>query len=67
MKRPQQRAARHGRSVEAEIRGIIQNVPKKDIHPAGGLGTEFAGQFKGSGLQDGEQIPLRDQSRYQQI
>jgi hypothetical protein len=54
--------------VEAEIRDIIQNVLKKDIHPAGGLGTAIAGLFEGLGLQEGEQIPeLRNQSRHRQI
>jgi plasmid stability protein len=68
MEHLQKRAARHGQSVEAEIRDIIQNVLKKDIHPAGGLGTAIAGLFEGLGLQEGEQIPeLRNQSRHRQI
>jgi plasmid stability protein len=55
--RLQRRAARHGHSMEAEIRDILRNVVKEDIHPAGGLGTEIAALFKGIGLQEGEEIP----------
>jgi antitoxin FitA len=54
--RLQRRAARHGRSMEAEIRDILRNVVKEDIRPAGGLGTEIAALFKGIGLQEGEEI-----------
>jgi plasmid stability protein len=55
--RLQRRAARHGHSMEAEIRDILRNVVKEDIQPAGGLGTEIAALFKGIGLQEGEEIP----------
>jgi antitoxin FitA len=55
--RLQQRAARHGHSMEAEIRDILRDVVKEDISPAGGLGTEIAALFKGTGLREGEEIP----------
>jgi antitoxin FitA len=55
--RLQRRAARHGHSMEAEIRDILRDVVKEDISPAGGLGTEIATLFKGIGLQEGEEIP----------
>jgi antitoxin FitA len=55
--RLQRRAARHGRSMEAEIRDILRDVVKEDVEPAGGLGTEIAALFKGIGLQEGEEIP----------
>jgi antitoxin FitA len=55
--RLQRRAARHGHSMEAEIRDILRDVVKEDRLPAGGLGTEIAGLFKGIGLQAGEEIP----------
>jgi antitoxin FitA len=55
--RLQRRAARHGRSMEAEIRDILRDVVKEDIEPAGGLGTEIAGLFEGIGLKKGEEIP----------
>jgi plasmid stability protein len=55
--RLQRRAARHGRSMEAEIRDILRDVVKADMEPAGGLGTEIAALFRGIGLQRGEEIP----------
>jgi plasmid stability protein len=54
--RLQRRAARYGRSMEAEIRDILRDVVKEDVEPAGGLGTEIAALFKGIGLQEGEEI-----------
>jgi plasmid stability protein len=55
--RLQRRAARHGHSMEAEIRDILRDVVKADMEPAGGLGTEIAALFRGIGLQRGEEIP----------
>jgi plasmid stability protein len=55
--RLQRRAARHGHSMEAEIRDILRDVVKEDRPPAGGLGTEIAALFKGISLQEGEEIP----------
>jgi plasmid stability protein len=55
--RLQRRAARHGHSMEAEIRDILRDAVKADTEPAGGLGTEIAALFRGIGLQRGEDIP----------
>ena len=55
--RLQRRAARHGHSMEAEIRDILRDVVKEDIEAARGLGTEIAALFRGVGLQKGEEIP----------
>ena len=55
--RLQRRAARHGHSMEAEIRDTLRNVVKEDSAPAGGLGTEIVALFKGIGLREGEDIP----------
>src|SRR5258708_10324161 len=54
--RLQRRAARHGRSMEAEIRDILRDVVKADMEPAGGLGTQIAALFRGIWLQSGEEI-----------
>lgn len=53
--RLQRRAARHGRSMEAEARDILRDALKDD-QPVGGLGSEIAELFKGIGLRDGEEI-----------
>ncbi|MFI5015597.1 MAG: Arc family DNA-binding protein [Hyphomicrobiales bacterium] len=55
--RLRRRAARHGRSMEAEVRDILRDVVKQEDQPSGGLGTEIAALFKGIGLRDGEEIP----------
>jgi len=54
--RLQERAARHGRSMEAEIRDILRDSVKDEDMAAGGLGTEIAALFKGIGLRDGQEI-----------
>jgi antitoxin FitA len=52
--RLQRRAARHGRSMEEEVRDILRNaVNEQDA--AGGLGTEIASLFAKVGLE--EDIP----------
>ena len=52
--RLQRRAARHGRSMEEEVRDILRNaVNEQDA--AGGLGTEIASLFAKVGLD--EDIP----------
>ena len=56
-KRLQRRAARHGRSMEAEVRDILRDVVKEEERPGGGLGTEIAALFSGIGLHEGEEIP----------
>ena len=41
------RAARHGRSVEEEVREILRNAVKDEDGDCGGFGTESAKLFKG--------------------
>lgn len=55
-KRLHQRAARHGRSMEAEVRDILCNAVKRDHEPTDGLGTEIAELFAGIGLRKEEEI-----------
>jgi len=55
-KRLQQRAAQHGRSMEAEVRDILRDAIKRDRKPRGGLGSEIADLFVGIGLKDSEEI-----------
>lgn len=43
-RRLQKRAARHGRSMEDEVRDILRNAVK-DAEAAGGLGTDIARLF----------------------
>jgi plasmid stability protein len=54
--RLQRRAARHGRSMEAEVRDILRDSVKDEAIASGGLGSEIAALFKGIGLRDGEDI-----------
>lgn len=54
--RLKKRAARHGRSMEAEVRDILRNAVKGGNEPKSGLGTEIAALFKGIGLKPGEEI-----------
>ena len=54
--RLQRRAARHGHSMEAEVRDILRNVLKDEQPRAEGLGTRIAAHFRGIGLRDGEEI-----------
>jgi plasmid stability protein len=49
--RLQRRAARHGRSMEEEVRAILRDALKEDDSPAGGLGTEIASLFTRIGLE----------------
>jgi antitoxin FitA len=49
--RLQRRAARHGRSMEEEVRDILRDALKGDDFPAGGLGTEIASLFASIGLE----------------
>jgi plasmid stability protein len=51
-KKLQRRAARHGRSMEAEIRDILDDAVKDDDKPRRGLGTEIAELFKGIELEE---------------
>ena len=53
--RLQRRAARHGRSMEEEVRDMLRNAVKDQDAAAGGLGTEIASLFANVGLE--EDIP----------
>lgn len=55
--RLQRRAARHGHSMEAEVRDILRDVVKQEDRPGSGLGTEIAALFHGIGLTKDEDIP----------
>lgn len=49
--RLKRRAARHGGSMEAEVRQILRNAVKDDDLPAGGgLGSRIAARFAAVGL-----------------
>jgi plasmid stability protein len=55
-----QRARRHGRSTEEEVRDILRNAVKTDDTGKPGLGTRLRALFKDIGLE--EDIPeLRGQ------
>ena len=55
------RAARHGRSMEEEVRDILRNAVHERESDSGGLGKEIAALFHGIGLD--EEIPeLRGQT-----
>jgi plasmid stability protein len=43
----QRRAARHGRSMEEEVRDILRDAVKDEGRPRKGFGTEAAALFKG--------------------
>jgi plasmid stability protein len=51
----QRRAARHGHSMEEEIRDILRHAVKDEGSRCKGLGTAIAERFKGVGLD--EDIP----------
>ncbi len=53
--RLQRRAARHGRSMEEEVREILRNAVNEQDATGGGLGTEIASLFANVGLN--EEIP----------
>jgi plasmid stability protein len=44
------RAARHGRSMEDEVRDILRNAVKDENRKTEGLGTRLARRFEGRGL-----------------
>ena len=56
----QRRAARHGHSMEEEIRNILRNAVKDDGRASKGLGTEIAELFRGIGLDE----PIRELRGY---
>jgi len=48
--RLKRRAARHGRSMEEEIRHILRNAAGAEPRVVAGLGSRIAGRFKTAGL-----------------
>lgn len=52
-----ERAARHGRSMEEEVREILRAAANAEDTNAGGLGSEIAAMFSGQGL--GFELPQR--------
>lgn len=48
--RLQQRARRHGRSTEEEVRSILRQAVLTDERGDAPLGTRLAGRFAGGGL-----------------
>ena len=52
------RAARHGRSMEEEIREILRNAAREERGSPARLGSRIAARFSGKGL-DAELIELR--------
>ena len=53
--RLQERARRHRRSLEAEVRDILRNAANAEEKSEFGLGSEIAARFRGRGLK--EDIP----------
>jgi antitoxin FitA len=49
-------AAKHGRSMEEEVRAILRRAVEEEQHKTG-LGTRIAALFAKNGLRDGETIP----------
>lgn len=56
--RLQQRAKRHGRSMEAEVREILRDTLKEEEPTQRKLGSEIVALFSGQGigLKEGEEI-----------
>ena len=48
--RLQRRAARHGRSMEEEVREILRSAVNQEEDPSCGLGTEISALFAKAGL-----------------
>jgi len=48
--RLKRRAARHGRSMEEELRHILRDAVKTDVHPVAKLGSRIAARFAKVGL-----------------
>ncbi len=49
--RLQQRARRHGRSMEAEVRDILRNAVAEEPSSSSGLGTDISKLFAKTGLR----------------
>ena len=56
--RLQQRAKKHGCSLEELVRDILRDAAN-DKRPTGGLGSEIAALFRGKGFKEGEIQELR--------
>jgi plasmid stability protein len=50
--RLQRRAARHGRSMEEEVRDILRDAVKEEDISSGGLGTAISSLFSKVGLEE---------------
>jgi antitoxin FitA len=50
-KKLKQRARRHARSMEDEVRHILRTAVQQRSEPVGKLGTRIAQRFRGSGLK----------------
>jgi plasmid stability protein len=61
--RLKRRAARRGRSVEAEIRDILRRAVEEETFGDGGLGTRIARRFAGRGI-DSEIPEWRGEEAY---
>lgn len=48
--RLKRRAARHGRSMEEEVRTILRNAVKEENRPVSKLGSRIAARFAKTGL-----------------
>jgi antitoxin FitA len=51
-KRLKERAEKHGRSMEEEVRDILRAAVTRESRPAEGLGTRIANRFRGLGLKE---------------
>jgi plasmid stability protein len=54
--RLQSRAARHGRSLEAEVRDILRDAARDEVASQGALGTRIASRFADLRLKE-EELP----------
>jgi plasmid stability protein len=57
--RLQERAKRHRRSLEAEVREILRNAAHAAEKPMGGLGSDIAALFRDFGFREGEIEEIR--------
>ncbi|MBX3029456.1 MAG: toxin-antitoxin system [Chloroflexi bacterium] len=48
----QQRARRHGRSTEEEVREILRDAVRDDTEPESGLGSRIAARFRDIGFDE---------------
>lgn len=48
--RLKRRAAKHGRSMEEEVRAILRSAARESGRPASALGTRMAARFADAGL-----------------